>query len=97
MKWSSNVINLGILKENSNIKFSFKSEKELDILKIQAGCSSCTKVGGYKNNELTVTYSTGLIPHHLRHLGSYQIKKDIIITYKNGDQEVLTFKATVKK
>lgn len=98
MIWNNNNIDLGVLKEHTIIKFSFRSPEELDIIKVEAGCSSCTKVGKYKDKELPVSFSTGSIPKHLKHLGEYEyiISKSITITYASGDTQKLMFNATIK-
>lgn len=95
INWERTTIDLGLVQPKANIRMVFKSFKELDIVKTKAGCGGCTTVKKYINNELPVIYTVDTIPKHLKHK-DYKVRKTIIVYYGNGEQEVLTFTATIK-
>lgn len=98
MNWKNNTINLGNIKENSKHILTYESVTPLDIINISPGCTPCTSIKGYKNNNLTVEYKVSKIPIHLKKNPGYQqIIKTIVVTYKDGSKEVLIFTAKIIK
>lgn len=95
MNWKELNIELGVLKEKQKIIFSFVAVKELEILKIKPGCASCTKVKKMQGRVLPIIFTAEKIPVHLKQQGYQKIKKQVIVTYKDGSKEVLSFTATV--
>lgn len=98
MSWESNRFDLGVIREDSVNRFPFTSLYPLDIIKIKPGCGGCT-TAKYIGNTLHVEYKPGKIPKQLIQKGrsSQQVAKTIVITYKGGQQEVLTFTANIIK
>ena len=99
MNWQQTTINLGIVKESSKNNLTFVSTKKLEIDKVVPSCGTCTFVRKYneKTQKLEVVYVPGKIPPQLRKSDSIPIRKTITVTYKDGEQEVLSFTATLQK
>lgn len=95
MNWKALVIDLGRVEQRARIKFKYTSIGILDIVKLTPGCGGCTTISGYKEGTLSVVYKVDTIPKHLSGK-DYKVRKSIILTYKDGTQEVLTFTATIK-
>ena len=95
MNWKKTSIDLGLVIPGGKIKMIFESFTDLKIVKTKAGCGGCTTVGIYKDRKLPVTYKVDTIPKHLKHK-DYKVRKTVIVFYGNGEQEVLTFTATIK-
>lgn len=96
MNWEKELIHIGNVKVGSKTKFHFTSTKELEIKTITPGCGGCTKIEGYKNNNLNVVFKADAIPYHLNK-SIIVIRKIITVTYADDTKEVLTFTATVMK
>lgn len=100
MSWETNRIDLGIIKQNSTIRFDFHSLYPLDIETIKPGCGGCTVVGKYRNRILPVTYKPGAIPKHIIRKPQFKfqvVTKTIKIIYKDGNVETLYFTAQIIK
>lgn len=97
MKWKSKRINLGNVKEKSLSRFVFETNEELDITNIKPSCGDCTSAKLLKGS-LHVQFKPGTIPVHISRKQNYQdVAKTIIITYSDGEQDVLTFTAKIIK
>lgn len=96
--WEQTSVDAGAVTEKEKLTVQFKSTKPLDIVKIEPGCGACTIIKGYKDNVLTVIYKAESIPVHLKRLQSHQtLRKIVVITYKDGNKEVLSFIVKVMK
>lgn len=94
MNWESKVKKLGTVRPHSKQKVVFKTTKELDISTVTTGCG-CT-VPTFTPNDVTVVYTPASIPVHLRHLQEQNVTKRVTVHYKDGTNEVLSIKATIK-
>lgn len=96
-KWKDKNIYYGSLKAGQKAKIEFLSRGQLDIDEVKPKCSSCTKVKGYKNNILTIEYSSGGFPHHLALEGKryYDVYSYVTVFYKDGTDEDLKFSLRV--
>lgn len=96
MNWKKKNIHLGNIEPGKNYTVVFEATKELEVLNFKPTCDSCTIIKEFKNNILTAIYTSGYIPYHMRHTHkTYNILKGIIVTYKDGTQETLTFTAVL--
>jgi hypothetical protein len=93
-KWIKSVVDLGNIKENKKVNFSFTSTVPLDIVMVKPGCASCTQVSAYnkETKSLPVAFKPGKISKHLQKtLGYQEFRKNIIVYYKDGTKEILLF------
>lgn len=92
--WKNLNINLGVIKAGKARKVVF--EALTDIPEITAitpycGCTAPEKYNKEKKT-LTIIYSNGTIPNQVQ--GPQSINKRIDVTYKTGETDILTIKAT---
>lgn len=98
MNWEVNRKHLGEIKSGTKASFTFKYKGLQKIVKIGAGCSSCTKAT-LKEDVLHVTYTPGSFPKHLSLNGQKEQKvtKTVYVTYEDKSRETLYFTANVIK
>lgn len=89
------LIDLGSVRERSSTNFSFKnSDYKGNIIRATPSCG-CTKVTVQPSGDITGTFRSDSVPHHLKHVGYYTTSKYITVLYNDGSSEVLTIKAKV--
>ena len=92
--WKNTNVYAGEVKEGDTIKIIFNSLKQLDIKNILPGCTMCTTINGYKDNELSVTFKADKIPYHIL-AKTQSVVKTIVIVYADGKSEVLRFSVLI--
>jgi len=93
MEWKNRVIDLGIVKQTNKVIIEFEATSIIsNVGKVSTSCG-CTKAV-IKDSKVVVTYKPGSIPIHLKEMTTF---KNIIIYYKDGSQDILTFNAKVIK
>ena len=100
MNWETNRIDLGVIKQNSVVRFKFNSLYPLDVVKFKPGCGGCTTLGKYENDTLPVVYKPGAIPKHIIRRPEFKfqvVTKTIVVMYEDGKQEILYFTAKIIK
>ena len=94
--WVSEHINIGALRVGVKKEVIFKTLKEdLKIDSMKSSCKCSKPKYDKEKKTLSVTFTPGTIPQHLMHKGAYTTKKSISIRYKNGSEDIISFKATV--
>lgn len=98
-KWKNKNLNIGILRENEKISFTYFSKEPVEIERISPGCGGCTNITGYDNNKIDVEFKADEIPIHFLQQNLFQqnVRKNITVYYKNGESETLYFTAIVMK
>lgn len=96
MKWEQT------FKELGNSYVGIKQEIEFvpigEIPEINYMSSSCgCSVPKLIDNKIVVTFTPGSIPMHLKQFGMYKTSKKITITYKDNNQDILSFSTIIKK
>ena len=95
MNWKKKVINLGTIPVGKKQTIIFESTSPLDIKTILTSCGCTIPKYDKGKKQLTITYTPGTVPIHLRHQGLYSSRKTITIYYKTGETEVLSFNAKI--
>ena len=93
--WLNKNINLGTIRVGQKQNIIFESTSPLDIKTILTSCGCTVPKYDMGKKKLTVTYTPGTVPIHLRHQGFYSSRKTITIYYKTGETEVLSFNAKI--
>lgn len=95
VNWKETMKNLGNIKEGTVVTFDFESTEPLEILETNVSCSNCTTILGYKDNKLTIKFDASVIPITVLSqpdfTGILPFVKNILVKYKDGTEEVLTF------
>ena len=91
-------VDLGVVKSGSNIVFTFETSEDInnDIVSVTPGCGGCTDILGYDGRYMKVKFRSGIFPMHLQD-NFYFVSKSIYVVYKDGSEEVLTYKAKILK
>lgn len=92
--WFNTQVNLGSITEGKTVNFKYTSNFNLEGAIFKPGCRSCTKILGYKNNILNVSFTADKIPYHIE--GRYVVTKFIDVEYL-GQNERLYFSAIITK
>ena len=96
--WENKDIDLGTLKPGEKVTITFKrthAEHEIESFESSCGCS--TPIYDKDKDEITVKYTVGDIPRHLKDVGVSKTTKIITVNYKGRSSDYLTFRATIKK
>lgn len=97
-RWKNYVVNIGEVKQKTRVNITFESYEDLDISRVDFGCSSCTKFIDYKDRKLTIQYSGEEYPRHL--IGSHhqpQIDKNLTVYLNDGNKDKLRFIGKMKR
>lgn len=98
MSWKEKNIYIGEIKEKQKKEFSFISTRELDIQKVVSSCSDCTRIKEFTNTTIRVEFRANQISVYLRVVPGYQdFKKAVIVYYKDGSVDTLTFNGRIIK
>lgn len=97
-KWNSVTIDLGEVKEKSNIKFEYvEVSPSPEVQQVLPGCGSCTRAT-YKDGKIEVVFTADSIPIHIALKQKFQIvTKTIKVLYKDGTEDILIFNAKIIK
>jgi len=94
-RWKQNFIDLGEMHVKDSKIFYFDALVNLEIIKIDVGCSCTSPYYDKKKKRLKVKYTPNPVPVHLKQKGYYVSHKEITVVYNTGQTDILTFKATV--
>ena len=94
MKWKRQSINLGNIKVGVKKIVIFESLDILDNIDNMIPSCGCS-VPKLEGNKIIVTYTPGTVPIHLYNIGYYTSTKTIIVNYKDGNTDVLSFTAKI--
>lgn len=89
--WKNYTKNIGSIKEYTRTEVKFESNFNLDISRVEPGCTSCTKFLDYKDNILTMRYEAPEFPRHLLGEKHSIIDKTVTVYYNDGTYDVLKF------
>lgn len=91
-------VDLGVVKSGDNVIFSFETLEDInsEIVSVTPGCGGCTDILGYDGRFMRVKFRSGIFPMHLQD-NFYFVSKSIYVVYKDGSEEVLTYKAKILK
>lgn len=94
--FKTNLKDLGKVKVGQKLDITFEAEGTLpDVVRLNASCGCSQAHHDVKNNRIVVVYIPKGIPVHLKDQGFYTSTKQIKVTFKGGETELLTFKAQV--
>lgn len=96
IKWENSLQHIGTVKSGIYVTIKFKALEPIpEIRRLSASCG-CTKPSyDEKENLITVKFNTGKIPKHLVPQGYYETSKSVLIHYKDGEKDRLTFTAKI--
>lgn len=95
--WNKKVVNLGTINEDTTYTIVFEALKDLNILSIESSCGCTTPIYNKNTKKLTLKYTSGSIPYHLKEVNEQHTEKFVTIYYTDGTHEILSFKAIIKK
>lgn len=94
--WEEQEIDLGSTKgEKLTGVFTREEFSTIEIESISASCGCSVPVYDYVEDTITVTYTPGKVPHHLKEQGFYTTIQYITVLYADGKKDVLSIKAKI--
>lgn len=94
-KWEQKFLNLGTLRLGKKHLVEFKALEDIDYSSIKASCGCTKPTYDGRERKLFVKFKPQPMPVHLRRAGRYTTTKFITVSYKDGTEDVLAFKATI--
>ena len=88
MIWKSKTINLGEIPIGKKQTAIFQALEPLEISTLTSSCGCTTPTYDVEKNQVSVFYTPGNIPIHLRHLRVQPVTKTVTVHYKDGSSEV---------
>jgi len=96
--FKTKIIDLGDVYVGKKYIVIFNVIKKLPpIYSIVSSCGCSKPSYNESKKQIVVNYTPNKIPNHLREQGWYETTKSITVKYRDGSEDILRFKSTVKK
>lgn len=92
--WDKTVHDFGIKASGLKVeaKFNYSGDKVISDVKTSCGCT----LGNVKNNTVTLVYTTGKIPPHLKKKGEMRVSKTAKVIFTDKTEQILSITGLVK-
>jgi len=92
--WNKKTYDFGIKPSGIKItaKFIYEGDKKIKAVKPSCGCTASS----VKENTVTLVYTTGTIPPHLKKKGEMRVSKPATVIFEDDSEEIISIVGTVK-